>query len=145
MGEALFGIVGGVLGVVGTLVVQLLANATQKESQHRMELLPVASRALNAAQESWEMLRAHAISTGRGDHSAAGDYLVRYTEAYQRLTMALDELSLLVRPIGPETEKLREALALGTLLPGDQHIEQKKAYDGACEALKERLRRFLKT
>lgn len=142
-------IVGGVLGVGGTLGAQLLANVTQKESRRRAELLPIAARALNAAQDSWEMMRGHAIWTRRGGESAAGlsagDYLIQYSEAYQRLTLALDELALLVRDIGPVAEDLREALALGTLLPGEQHTVQEQAYNRARRGLHERLRRFLGT
>lgn len=142
-------IVGGVLGVGGTLGAQLLANVTQRESRRRAELLPIAARALNAAQDSWEMMRGHAIRTHRGGQSAAGmsagDYLTRYTEAQQRLILALDELTLLVRDIGAEAEELRETLALGTLLPGDQHAMQEQAYKRARGALHERLRQFLGT
>ena len=142
-------VVGGVLGVGGTLGAQLLANVTQRESRRREELLPIAAKALHASQDSWEMMRGHAIWTHRGGESAAGmsagDYLIRYTEAHQRLTLALDELTLLVRDIGPAAEELRETLALGTLLPGDQHTAPEQAYNRAREALHERLRRFLGT
>lgn len=142
-------IVGGVLGVGGTLGAQLLANVTQRESRRRAELLPIAARALKAAQDSWEMMRGNAIWTHRGGESAAGmsaaDYLIRYTEAHDRLTLALDELTLLVPGIDPAAEELRETLALGTLLPGDQHRVQEQAYKRARGALHDRLRRFLDT
>lgn len=150
MDVALIGvIIGGVFGVGGAIGAQFVASVTQRESRRRAELLPIAARALNAAQDSWEMMRGHAIWAHRGGESvaglSAGDYLVQYSEAYKRLTLSLDEMTLLVRNIAPEAEALREALKLGTLLPGNQHTVQERTYNGARGALHERLRQFLGT
>lgn len=142
-------IVGGILGAFGMTFSQLLFNANQKDIRRREELLPVASRALNSARQSWEMLVGNAVAASRpdlkgNDGSSHENYLKRWNDAYQELLLALDELSLLIPDIESQNQVLRESLKIGTLLPGYQHEEQRQAYLAAHKALQERIRRFLK-
>lgn len=148
--EALWGaIVGGLFAFLGSIGAQLVINSRQKKLRQREELLPVASRALQTAQQSWRSLRGHAAIYAPGtpeiDHELAEDYLARYSEASENLELALEELSLLVPNIDAENERLIKALKLGVLRPGRQHDKQESEYRAARTALQRKLRRFLGT
>lgn len=138
--------IGGLIGLGGTY----LQTRNQRQIKRREELVPIATKVLAAAQESWEMLRSHAVASSFSDQkNAAGieamDYLKRHTYASRRLHLSLNELSLLMRGVENESKELLESVRLGTLSPGRQHDDQEQCYVAAREAFQEHIRDFLGT
>lgn len=156
MAEALLALLGVVVGGLLTLGGIHLQIRNQRHLKRREEILPVAGRALRAAEDAWLAMSGRAYAYQRaqeqGDENVLFDYVQQNADALRRLIQALDEVSLMMRGLENERKELIESVRIDAIQLGEQHdtsgehyITALKRYEAAREALQEKIRKALKT
>lgn len=148
-------IVGGLLGLLGTLGGQTLANKSRKETLLQEAVLEIAARVLTTAQQTWERKNTSLMSqttfTPGNDHTTFFGDLDRWAASHDDLQLALDELSLLVRDIDTESQQLLDALRpyQDEEIIGKYHLfisnNGEENYLTARNEFKDCIRRFFRT
>lgn len=139
-------IIGGAIGLGGTW----LQSKNQRHLRRREEILPVASKALAAAEETHEVILEHGIRTSFPveTHESFGltgiGTMTHYIQSQRKLQLALHELSLLIRDIEKESKQLLESVSIWGRNSSESPEEWDKYYD-ARDALLERVRQHLGT
>lgn len=162
MPEALWGVlIGGFFTLFGSISAQIIMNANKKHIRRREEVFPVAAQALRAARLTWISSAMHSANIEEADHTDEGDesrrdylatgleYLKKTAEHYSDLEVTLEELSLFLPEIEPESQQLLKALQPGVFGPEpvSEHEQDLagKEYSAARRALKDKVRRLLRT
>lgn len=139
-------IIGGVIGLGGTH----LQTKNQKHIRQREEVLPVAGKALAAAEEAYQAIGEYDRVWNRAERSTdptmptPREVAAQHNQSYHKLQVALNELSLLMRGIEDESKQLRETVSIWNA--GDPHPwKSQNTYDQARDEFIERVREFLGT
>jgi len=139
-------VIGGVLGLGGTY----LQTKKQHDIRQREEILPIASRVLAAAEETFYV----AGEYGRGSKSWKPEHeqldfilkedLTDFVQSHQKLRIALHELSLLMRGIEEESKQLRQSVSVWNART-EEPWDRQQLYDQARETFLEHVRETLGT
>lgn len=149
--ETVIGVViGGLLGVGGTLGSQVMATRHQKNERRREEMLPVASRVLKASRQAIDAIGSVDLTmqysmTEDIYGTKIEDHLKQYKEARAEMDLSLYELSLLIRNIDTESENLRNAMDFYPGVSDEVRQAEHANLVHAREAFLERLRKLLGT
>lgn len=138
-------IVGGAIGLGGTY----LQTRNQRYILRREEVLPIAGRALAAAEETYHVAGESAKNSPTSPDQNLLDFLeaddlTEFVHSHQKLRIALHELSLLMRDLEDESRQLRQSVSAWnarTVEPWDRQ----KIYEQAREAFIARVRQHLGT
>lgn len=135
-------VIGGVIGLGGTY----LQTKNQRHLRRREEILPVASRALAAAEETYQAYMDYAYPRVKSPEPPTreelSEFMTNYIEVRRGLTVSLYQLSLLMPDIEEESQHLRDSLAyekIGKI----RGPELRANYDTAREKLQKRIRQYL--
>lgn len=156
-------LVGGLLGLMGALGSQMLANKSRKDAVQHEAVRELAAQVLSTARHTWErkneslMTQTKTIVESQDkeilknqDNTAFfGDY-DRWAASHEDLQQDLAELSFLVRDIDAESQQLVESLRpyWDQDIIGKFHLfisnNGEESYLEATQAFKDRIRRFLR-
>lgn len=142
--------IGGLIGVAGTISVAAMQNRKDRQLQRRNEVLPVAGRALAAAEETYWVAGKHGIdSPSWTPDQGVLEFLEtetppEFSQSHQKLRVTLHELSLLIRDIEEVSQQLRQSVSFWnarTIDPSDRQ----KLYEEAREAFIGCVRQHIET